>query len=622
MTDSCKLELLSPCKNADIGIEAINHGADAVYVGGPLFSARAQAGNSLQDLERLAKYAHRFNCRVYLALNTILTDQQIPEAVKIANEAWNMGIDALIIQDMGLLMCDLPPIELHASTQCDIRTPEKAKFLESVGFSQIVLARELGLKEISVIHKTLSRSRIEFFVHGALCVSYSGQCYASQALKGRSANRGECAQICRLPFDLYDDDGQCLIKNRHLLSLKDNNQSQNISSLIASGVRSFKIEGRYKDMAYVKNTTAFYRKLIDEYLQNHSGYERQSDGTFSYSFTPSLEDSFNRGATDYFVNGRREKMSASDTPKNAGRTIGKVLSLRDRSFLLKSHETINNSDGLSYFTDTGELEGLLVNRASLIDENLWEIFTREPVSRIPGLRSGMEVMRNKDSAWIKRMKSNTALRQIPIRIEARVSQNTLQLDAFDHQGNHVSKTLRQSFEAANNPDKARQQILHSLSKLGGTEFVAEDIQIEDNHEARFLSVSIVNGLRRSLLEALSEKRSDLKRLSPVTNNGITYPVGEIDYRGNVANDKAREFYSKHGVKVTENAFELGSQREIVELMRCKYCIRYELGLCPKQAKERGERIKPTPLKLKHGKIELTANFHCKPCEMSINGKVN
>lgn len=620
MPSNNKLELLSPCKNADIGIEAINHGADAVYIGGPLFSARAQASNSLLDLERLTKYAHRFNSRVYLALNTILTDEQLPAAVKLAKEAWNIGVDALIIQDMGLLMCDLPPIELHASTQCDIRSAQKAKFLESVGFSQVVLAREMTLEEIAETYKTLSHCRIEFFIHGALCVSYSGQCYASQALKGRSANRGDCAQICRLPFDLYDDEEDLLLKGKHLLSLKDNNQSKNIPSLIEAGVRSFKIEGRYKDLAYVKNTTAYYRKLIDSYIETHDGFERQSDGVFTYSFAASLENSFNRGATDYFVNGRQEKISAKDTPKSTGQVLGKILSVKDRSFLLKTKETINNGDGISYFTSTGELEGLLVNRASLLEEGLWEIFTREPTNRIPELRNGLEVMRNRDSAWLKKMKSNTSLRQIPVKIEVKVNDDGLQLEAYDYKGHTAKASLNQQFEKANNPDRANAQLLKSLGKTGGTEYLVQKINICDDQEPRFIPLSLLNGLRRDLLKNLTEQRTEPKIQNKPPLQNIHYPENSVDYRGNVSNSKAREFYEQHGVNVTEKAFEVSEPKNNVELMRCKYCIRYELDMCPKQAKLRGEKIKPTPLQLKCGKIELTANFHCKECEMSIRRK--
>ena len=356
MTPSRTLELLAPCRTCDIGIEAFKHGADAVYIGGPLFSARANAGNSMSEIERLASFAHRFNGRVYMALNTIFSDEELPEAVRLAHQAYHAGVDALIVQDMGLLMCDLPPIQLHASTQCDIRTTEKAVFLESIGFSQIVPARELTLGQIQEMAEALKTARIEFFIHGALCVSYSGQCYASQAFKGRSANRGDCAQICRLPFDLFDEEGKSISRGKHLLSLKDNNQSQNLDALIAAGVRSFKIEGRYKDLTYVKNTTAFYRRELDAWLEKHPDFEAESDGKVEFNFEPSLENAFNRGATDYFVNGRNDHMEAFSTPKNSGAVIGQVVKVNDRSFLVKTKKELHNGDGLTFFTDTDELD--------------------------------------------------------------------------------------------------------------------------------------------------------------------------------------------------------------------------------------------------------------------------
>ena len=386
MTPSRTLELLAPCKTCDIGIEAFKHGADAVYIGGPLFSARANAGNSMSEIERLASFAHRFNGRVYMALNTIFSDEELPEAVRLAHQAYHAGVDALIVQDMGLLMCDLPPIQLHASTQCDIRTTEKAVFLESIGFSQIVPARELTLGQIQEMAEALKTARIEFFIHGALCVSYSGQCYASQAFKGRSANRGDCAQICRLPFDLFDEEGKSISRGKHLLSLKDNNQSQNLDALITAGVRSFKIEGRYKDLTYVKNTTAFYRRELDAWLEKHPDFEAESDGKVEFNFEPSLENAFNRGATDYFVNGRSDHMEAFSTPKNSGAVIGQVVKVNDRSFLVKTKEELHNGDGLTFFTDTDELSGLLINRAEQKDTGLWEVFTRVPCSRITGLK--------------------------------------------------------------------------------------------------------------------------------------------------------------------------------------------------------------------------------------------
>lgn len=618
MTTSRILELLAPCKTCDIGIEAFKHGADAVYIGGPAFSARANAGNSMAEIEKLAAFAHRFNGRVYMALNTIFTDEELPRAVELAHQAYNAGVDALIVQDMGLLMCDLPPIQLHASTQCDIRTKEKAVFLESVGFSQIVPARELTLEQIREMSVALKTARIEFFIHGALCVSYSGQCYASQAFKGRSANRGDCAQICRLPFDLFDEEGHNLNRGKHLLSLKDNNQSRNLDALIDAGVRSFKIEGRYKDLPYVKNTTAFYRRKIDAWLEKHPEFASESDGKSEFKFEPSLENAFNRGATEYFVNGRSDGMEAFNTPKNAGAVIGTVLKVSDRSFLVKTKEELHNGDGLTFFTDTDELSGLLINRAEQVEANVWEIFTREPCKRISGLHEGVRLMRNRDAAWLKKMNAETALRKIPIKITASVRPDGIDLCADDHLGHSAEVSLLEPLPEAKNPEKVKEQILHALSKLGTTDFIADNLEIKGDRPG-FLSASALNGLRRELIRKLEEDRSQKRVILPKASSDleVRFPLPSVDYHGNVMNEKAIEFYKLHGTEVSEPAFEKGGKKGEVEVMRCRYCIRHALNICPKQGKLRGEKIKPTPLTLRSGKIELKAHFHCKPCEMSL-----
>lgn len=622
MKNSQSLELLAPCKTAEIGIEAFKHGADAVYIGGPLFSARANAGNSIEDIEKLANFAHRFNGRVYMALNTIFSDEELPKAVELARQAYEAGVDALIIQDMGLLMCDLPPIQLHASTQCDIRTPEKAAFLESVGFSQIVPARELTLDQVRDIYNVLHSARIEFFIHGALCVSYSGQCYASQAFKGRSANRGDCAQICRLPFDLFDENNVPLQKGKHLLSLKDNNQSSNIEALIDAGVRSFKIEGRYKDLTYVKNTTAYYRRMLDAWLEKHPDFHSESDGKSIFEFEPSLDHVFNRGSTDYFVNGRSERMGALETPKSAGMAVGEIVRLKDKSILVKAKEELHNGDGLSFFTDTDELGGFLINRAEHLENHLWEVFTRENPSRIPGLKPGLKLMRNRDTAWLKKMNAETALRKIPISIQACVRPNGIDLVAKDHLGHTSEVNFTEELPAANNPEKVKAQVLHALGKLGSTDFVSDQIEV-DGELPGFISASVLNSLRRELIEGLEKARSDQREILPraTGDSSVPFPLKELDYHGNVMNAKAREFYKMHGTEISEPALESKRKDGDVEVMRCRYCIRHALNICPKQGKLRGEKIKPTPLKLKSGKIELTAHFECKPCEMSLTAKL-
>ncbi len=616
------LELLAPCKTADIGIEALKHGADAVYIGGPLFSARANAGNSISEIERLCAFAHRFNGRVYMALNTIFSDRELEEAARLAHEAYDAGVDALIVQDMGLLMCDLPPIQLHASTQCDIRTVEKAQFLESVGFSQIVPARELTLEEIQEMSQALTHARIEFFIHGALCVSYSGQCYASQAFKGRSANRGDCAQICRLPFDVQEENGETLCRSRHVLSLKDNNQSGNLEALIRAGVRSFKIEGRYKDLSYVKNTTAFYRREIDRFIETHPEFEQESDGRVTLNFEPSLESAFNRGATDYFTNGRSDRMSAADTPKNSGSVIGSVKSVSRNSCTVKTKEELHNGDGLTFFSDTGELSGFLINRAEFVDEGLWEVFTREPCVSIPGLKPGLKLMRNKDAQWVKKMNAETALRKIPIRIEAKMDDRGLTLCAED--GQHHRAEIRSDADLADakNEERAKEQLLSSLKKLGNSDFTASDVSLQCE-AVKFLPASAMNQLRRDLIEKLEKERLAKRPiLQKASENSAQYPIQELNYHANVMNSKARVFYEKHGAHVNQEAFEKGLGDTEAEVMRCRYCIRHEMNICPKQAKARGEKIKPTPLVLKSGKIKMTAYFDCKRCEMSLRAHVS
>lgn len=614
-----QLELLSPAKNADIGIEAIRHGADAVYIGGPAFGARAAAGNSMQDIERLCRFAHHYRARVLMALNTILRDSELEAAGRLAWQAWEAGVDALIVQDMGLLELDLPPIQLHASTQCDIRTPEKARFLEAAGFSQIVPARELSLSQIAAMRDVLTTARIEFFIHGALCVSYSGQCYASEAFKGRSANRGACAQICRLPFDVRTEAGELITARSHVLSLKDNDQRANLEALAGAGVRSFKIEGRLKDMAYVKNVTAFYRKLFDELIERHPEYERESEGRVSLFFEPDPARAFNRGSTDYFVRGERGRIWDFETPKSAGQPVGVVAKVGARSFIARSRAELHNGDGLSFWREGGELSGLLVNRAERLEGRSWEIFTREPPRSIPGLKPGVSLLRNRDSAWTRLMAGETARREVGLRLSLSATDSQAVLVVEDGEGNLGRSAAAGRFEAAKDEARARGSIEGALSKLGGTGFFAECIAWT-GEPVRFIPVSILNALRREAVEEIARAReAAFTRLERAAPQEAVFPEPELDYRGNVANERAVVFYGRHGAKVLQGAYERGAVSGEVELMRCKHCIRYALGICPKEARKRGERIKPLPLVLVSGAIALTARFHCKPCEMSLWG---
>ncbi len=614
---STALELLSPARTADIGIEAIRHGADAVYIGGPAFGARAAAGNSLSDIARLCEYAHRFRGRIMMTLNTILTDDQLEDARRLAWDAWNAGVDALIVQDMGLLSCDMPPIQLHASTQCDIRTPEKARFLEAAGFTQIVPARELTLSEIRAIADVLTKARIEFFAHGALCVSYSGQCYASEALRCRSANRGECAQICRLAFDAALEDGTVLARKSHLLSLKDNDQSGNIAELVAAGVRSFKIEGRLKDLAYVKNLTAYYRKKIDDFIEKNPGYAQESIGRTSISFEPDPAKVFNRGATDYFVHGRQPDIAALQTPKNAGVSAGTVTKVTARSIFIRTRTPLHNADGITWFDEHEELHGMQINRAEPAVRGVQEVFPRT-VPR--DLAPGTAVMRNRDQVWDKLMASDTAERKIPLSVKAVSDRKGFSIVFADPEG--LSAEIREEipFQPASDPEKGRTAIRNALSKLGNTDFSLGNFELEG--EVPFIPVSVLNRLRREAVSRLDEARaaafSRWERTAP--DPEARFPLSEMDYRANVMNEKAREFYEKHGCRITEPAYEAGKRTGKTELMLCRHCIRYTLGLCPKEAKKRGEKVRPLPIVLTSGTIRLTAEFHCKACEMSVSGE--
>ncbi|MFZ1609271.1 MAG: peptidase U32 family protein, partial [Rhodoferax sp.] len=407
-----QLELLAPARDADIGIEAVNHGADAVYIGGPSFGARSSADNSVSDIARLARHAHRFNSRIFVTLNTILRDDELEGARKLAWQLYDAGVDALIIQDMGLLELDLPPIQLHASTQTDIRTPEKARFLQDVGLSQIVLARELTLPQIAAIRAVIDPDHctLEFFVHGALCVAYSGQCYISHAHTGRSANRGECSQACRLPYQVVDAAGGFVAHDKHVLSMKDNNQSANIAALVDAGIRSFKIEGRYKDMGYVKNITAHYRKLLDELIEAREGsdqpFGRASSGRTTFSFTPDPNQNFNREFTDYFVQGRQMDIGAFDSPKNPGQAIGYVTQVGPNWVELELSDTamvLHNGDGLCYYDLQKELVGMAINRAEVVNasKGRWRVVPKDAVAGLKDLRKGLEVNRNRDVDWVR-----------------------------------------------------------------------------------------------------------------------------------------------------------------------------------------------------------------------------
>ena len=631
-----QLELLSPARDADIGIEAVNHGADAIYIGGPSFGARASADNTVADIERLVRHAHRYHSRVFVTLNTILRDDELEPARRLIHQLYQAGADALIIQDMGLLELDLPPIQLHASTQTDIRTPEKARFLQDVGLSQIVLARELTLPQIAAIRGATdpNRCNIEFFIHGALCVAYSGQCYISHAHTGRSANRGDCSQACRLPYEVKDNQGRIVAHDKHVLSMKDNNQSDNLRALIDAGVRSFKIEGRYKDMGYVKNITAHYRVLLDEVLNERPELARASSGECTFFFQPDPDQNFNREFTDYFVNGRQDDIGAFDSPKNPGQAIGWVARVHADSLDIETESAdlvLHNGDGLCYHDLQKELVGLQTNRVEKLGPGteggtLWKVFPKDPMAGFQGLKRGTTINRNRSMDWVRTLEKKSAERRIGTWVVLDEHAGALRLTLTDENGHTGVATLPGTWQVAKDPEQGWSKLREQLGRLGDTLFVAQDTQLQ-LAQPWFVPASQLNTLRREAVAALEAARAQgferLSRAQPV-EPPATYPEDTLTYLANVYNHKARDFYARHGVKVVASAYESQEEEGEVSLMITKHCVRFSLSLCPKQAKGvtgvQGT-VRAEPLQLINGKEKLTLRFDCKPCEMHVVGKI-
>lgn len=627
------LELLAPARDADTGIAAIDHGADAVYIGGPAFGARQAAGNTLDDIHRLCDYAHRYHARVFMALNTLFTDEELPRARSLAFDAAKAGVDVLIVQDMGLMAGPLPDIELHASTQCDIRTPEKARFLEEVGFSQMVLARELSLAEIAACRAALTKARIEYFIHGALCVSYSGQCYMSEALVKRSANRGACAQLCRLPYDVYTEAGERIARKSHVLSLRDNNQTANLEALIDAGVSSFKIEGRLKDIGYVKNITAWYRRELDQIIARRPELIRSSDGVTTTTFEPDPEKSFQRGRTDYFIRGREfEKpyeLAQLESPKNTGIAVARTERVEPGLVVAAPRPgvTIANGDGLTYLGADEEIHGIAVNRAESNGRGLVKLFLRNPAEVPSGLKKGMTLMRNRDQAFTKTLSGPSAERRIPVTVTFTVEDDGLSVIMTDgHFCGEASVSM--PLDAPGNPEKNRATLITNLGKLGDTPFVADEIYVPEPLEA-FVPASVANMLRRDAAADLLEER-EAGRVKPgraAVNDAYPYPEKVLGFSANVANKAAKAFYAQHGALVTQPAFEIKPVTN-ANLMTCRHCIRAALKRCPKMLKAFPEilettsraALRPEPLILVNSAGErFRAEFHCKnkPCEMTI-----
>jgi len=626
------LELLAPARDADIGIEAVNHGADAVYIGGPGFGARDKAPNSLEDIARLAAHAHRFNARIFVTMNTILRDDELEGARQQAWQLFDAGVDALIVQDMGLLELDLPPLQLHASTQTDIRTPEKARFLQDVGFSQMVLARELDLKQILAIREQVQEATLEFFVHGALCVAYSGQCFISHAHTGRSANRGSCSQECRLPYTVTDAQGRVVAHDKHVLSLKDNDQSANLEALINAGIRSFKIEGRYKDMATVKNVTAHYRSLLDALMERRPELASTGHGRCSFTFTPEPEQAFNRGGTDYFVNGRKIDIGAFDSPKHAGLPLGDVVRVGGEDFDIDTGDAVqvvNNGDALTWWDRQGELQGVPVNVATPLGGTRWRIAPNlskgQSFSDLKDLLPGTAVSRNRDMAWERLLAKPSAERRIAVDLTLAQVNDGFELTLKDETGARAAVQLPHAHEPARDAQQAQAQLKDGLAKLGDTIFEARRVRLAMRGEPLFLPASKLNALRRDGIAALEAAREAafrrLPRATPV-EPPVPYPDDTLSYLANVYNSRAAEFYARHGVKIIGAAYESHEELGEVPLMITKHCVRWSLSLCPKQAKGvtgvQGT-VRAEPLTLTHGEDRLTLRFDCKPCEMHVVG---
>jgi len=602
-----QIELLAPAKNLECGIAAIKYGADAVYIGAGKFGARVSAGNNLEDIEKLIKFAHFYRAKVYITVNTILNESEIEHAQKLIKKLYESGADAIIIQDMGLLELDLPSIPIFASTQCHNNTPERVKFLEQVGFSRVILARELSLDQIKEI-KSQTNTELESFIHGALCVSYSGQCYMSYAIGGRSGNKGECAQPCRKQYSLIDSDNKIISDKKHLLSLKDLNLSNRIKEFIDAGITSFKIEGRLKDANYIKNIVAFYRTKIDEVIEG-SQYKKSSSGKILLDFVPAPVKTFNRGYSDYFINGRKKEITSFDTPKFKGESIGKITKIFKDSFILdkKPEIKINNGDGISFFDQTGNLCGTVINNT---DDN--RIYPNDMNS----LQVNTYLFRNLDHEFIKKVKSSEVKRKIQINFWLSETPTGLILHTIDEDGIEANISVDTDKEIAKDPQMALDNIKKQLQKLGETDFVCSDIEINLKN-IYFMKVKDLNELRRTVIEKLKQNRENSyeRQVKKIIPNDCPYPVSDLTYESNVLNSYAKKFYVRHGVKTIEPAAESGLDIKDRKIMTTKHCLKYQFDLCQKQ-KAKSDFKEPFYLVDEQNKKYLL-KFNCKNCEMEI-----
>lgn len=603
------IELLAPARDADTAIEAILHGADAVYMGSTSHGARAAAANSLDDVERTVRFAHPYGAKVYVTLNTIIYPDELDRVRELVENLYRIGVDALIVQDMALLRMDIPPIALHASTQCDIDTPDKARFLSEVGFSQLVLARELTLEETAAVHRAVPDTPLEAFVHGALCVSYSGNCQAGQATARRSANRGECPQICRLPFDLTDGEGRVIIRNRHLLSLRDLNRSSAVAEMMEAGVSSFKIEGRLKEPGYVKNVTAAYRRIIDGVIAaNPDKYRRSSYGASALTFEPDLSRSFNRGFTEYFTRSPRPTggMASLLSPKWCGTEVGKVLRCTPRNITARLNCTLANGDGLGYFDTEGTFRGFRLNRAE--GSTLW------PASP-QNIPPGTPLYRNHDKLRADMMAGRTAERTLEVSLTLRVAEDAVVIDAADERGCRISVSEPMALEPASTPQTGRRA--EALRKTGGT--IYRVTEIDDRAGNLFIPAKVLTALRRRALEALDRswkaRYSYDYRRRERTDARLWDGVTALTYHHNVANGLAEEFYRSHGAQTVEPALETTPRRGELTVMTTRYCLRRELGACLRNGTD-GQKL-PKELMLVSGRNRFSLLFDCRNCRMSV-----
>jgi len=597
------LELLAPAKNLECGIAAIDHGADAVYIGASRFGARAAAGNSVDDIRQLCDYAHPFGVKVYVTVNTILYDDELEATRQLLQELQQAGVDAILVQDMALLQIQneelrIKRIPLHASTQTDNRTPEKVRWLRDLGFSRVVLARELSVEEITAIHREVPDVELEVFVHGALCVSYSGICYASQHCFGRSANRGECAQFCRMKFSLVDAEGREVERDRYLLSLKDMNQSDHLEELIEAGATSFKIEGRLKDVQYVKNVTAAYSQRLNQIIRRHPDqYCRSSKGMCRYTFTPNLNRTFNRGYTTYFLHGRQNNIASFDTPKAIGAFVGTVKEIRHDSFNVAGTANFTNGDGLCFFNEERQLEGFRANR--VVGNCIY------PYRMPQGLRPGVSLYRNSDQEFDRLLSRPSAERKITICLSLRAV-----ADGFELNGIHFSA----EHQTAQKPQ--RENIIRQLTKLGDTIYTCDEVDIPDDFNY-FIPNSVLSDMRRTLIEQMRNEKcvmrnDDIQTSTDSADKSNRIPHSSFDYLYNISNRLSQQFY---GAKEL-TAYELkGGSGPI---MQCRHCIRYALGYCVKHGGKRPTWTEPLSLIIGDGR-RFRLEFDCQHCQMNIYG---